>query len=239
MDDLRKLLKDLSIGFQERSIARELTDKLLDANPVGEILISAECWAEEWGVTLSSIWLVIDLFESKSYWNVVQDGSGSKLQSGGIASAAKAISRKKKRNVLEAVKSASHIDRANDLRLDSTNPSAISEVVEKIPAAERNFALNRGYAGWLPSSGFGIDGMVYRPDEGMKAKLSAELPSLDVEMCFSEMFDDLKTNYKIRPTMTAFPYWIFQWVKKNSERLAFVRSESEKNDLISAKMDDY
>ncbi len=239
MDEVKALIKKLSMDFQDRSILRELSDLLFNASPAGEIDLQVETWAKEWKLEESKIWSVIDLVEATKFWTIEQGLRQSVLKCTNIQSASKSISAKKKRTALASVKLGTEIDRAKALTLAKANPSLISEVTEKIPANLIKHALEEGYTGWLPCSSYGISGHIYRPDKGIKDKLSVEFPGICIDSCLAIMFDDLKHSHKHRPTMPRFPFWIRQWLKKNPDRVMIEKTDAEKAQMIAQRMDDY
>jgi hypothetical protein len=238
MDDLKSLIAKTQMSFLSRSIARELTDRLFDGRPMGEIEIQAEAWEKDWGVTLSDIWAVIDQLETLGFWVTQQGLEGSKLFCPLMASAAKAVAKSKQRKGMKTIKALATTDRAATLSLDKVGPSAISEVSDKIPKEKRKEALAGGYCGWLPASNFGVSGLVFKPDQGLRAKLLEEYPGACIDSAFGQMFHDLKAS-KDRPGIPHFPFWIRRWLKENPTRVVIKKTEDELDALIAQQMDDY
>lgn len=238
MDDLKSLIVKTQMSFLSRSVARELTDRLFDGRPMGEIDICAEEWAQEWGVAPSDIWTVIDQLEALSFWETKQGLEGSKLFCALMASSAKSVAKSKQRQGMKAIKALSSDDRAVALTLDKIGPSAISEISDKIPKDKRKEALAGGYTGWLPAANFGISGLVYKPDSGLIAKLLEENPGACIDSALGQMFHDLKAS-KDRPGVPAFPFWIRRWLKENPTRVVIKKTQAELSALIAQQMDEY
>lgn len=238
MDDLKSLIAKTQMSFLARSIARELTDRLFDGRPMGEIDIDAQDWAQEWGVASAEIWTVIDQLEALGFWETKQGLEGSKLFCALMASSAKAVAKAKQRKGMKTIKAMATDDRAIALTLDKIGPSSISEVSDKIPKDKRKEALAGGYTGWLPAANFGISGLVYKPDSGLLAKLLEENPGACIDSALGQMFQDLKAS-KDRPNVPAFPFWIRRWLKENPTRVVIKKTQAELSALIAQQMDDY
>jgi hypothetical protein len=238
MDDLQAVLKQLSLPFVMRSVARELTTCLLEARPAGELLLKVDDWALAWGVDTNQIWSTIEQLQQVDFWVVRQGIDSGTLSCPLIASSAKAISKKRQKAKLGMVKTQALMDRANALELSNVGPSAVSEVSTTIPKDQRKIALSGGYSDWLPAANFGVSGLIFRPDQGLKAQLLKEFTGICVESALALMFEDLKYS-KDRPSIPAFSFWIRRWIKANQDRVTAIKSEAEISSMVAQKLDEY
>lgn len=237
-DDLQKLFVETPTTFAERSVVRELTALMLASTPAGSIPLEAKGWSAEWGVSEAVIWGAIDRFQELRYWDVHNGVAGNRLVCESITGSAIALGKKKKRNTLKTIKDISSAERARALRLEDVGPSVVSEITDVIPKHKRKEALNTGYPGWLPSAYYWVDGIVFKPDQGMIIKLKETYPELCIDSSFSLMFDDLR-NSKDKPTIPNFPFWIVQWIKANPTRKVVDQSVDDIAKRAAMKMDDY
>lgn len=237
-DDLKKLLADNTTTFTDRSVARELTEMMFSCTPAGSIALDVGKWSAAWGLSESVIWNAIDRLQELRYWDVQNGVAGNRLVCESISGSAIALGKKKKRNTLKAIKEISSVERAHALRLEAVGPSIVSEVAEVIPKNKRKEALASGYPGWLPSAFYWVDGIVFKPDQGMINKLKETYPELCIDSSLSLMFDDLR-NSRDKPTIPNFPYWITQWIKANPTRKVVEQSVDDIAKRAASKMDDY
>lgn len=238
MDDLKSLLDRIQQPFMFRSIARELTDMLFESKPMGEVSVDADVWCESWGVSSNDIWGVIERLESELFWQTRQSMDGTILYCPLMASSAKSVAKKKKTQGLKRIKELSVKDRAAGLQLSNVGPSAVAEVSIKIPKEQRAKALAGGYTCWLPLVNFGVSGMVFKPDQGLIAKLGDEFPQVGIDTALAMMFEDLKRS-KDRPTMQGVTHWMRRWLEANGKNVQAPKTEQEMTALIQQQMDDY
>jgi hypothetical protein len=237
-EDLRKLLKANICTFLEKAVVRELSERLFAASPVGKISLEAKRWAQEWDVHESLVWAVIDRFQALKFWHVEQGAAGGHLVSAGMVGSASAIGKRKKNVALRQIKDMSAGDRANALKLSDLGPSSMSEITEVIALDSRQDALKHGYPGWLPTNLYWYEGVVYKPDEGLLAKLRAEFPELCIDSCLAQMFDDLRQS-KEKPTLKTMPFAISRWIKENPTRAVVEQTAEDVARLAALLEDDY
>ncbi|WP_274643830.1 hypothetical protein [Pseudomonas serbica] len=235
-EDLRKLLKANVCTFLEKAVVRELSERLFTASPVGKIALEAKRWAQEWDIPESLIWAVIDRFQAFKFWHVEQGAVGGHLVSAGMVGSASAIGKRKKNVALRQIKDLSAADRANALKLSDLGPSSMSQITEVISLDNRKDALSHGYPGWLPTNLYWYEGLVFKPDEGLLAKLRSEFPDLCIDSCLAGMFDDLRES-KQKPTLKTMPYAITRWIQENPTR-AVVEQTAEDVARLAAMLED-
>jgi hypothetical protein len=235
-EDLRKLLKANVCTFLERAAVRELSERLFAASPVGKIDLETKAWAQEWDISESLIWAVIDRFQSLKFWHVEQGALGGHLVCAGMVGSASTIGKRKKNVALRQIKDLSAADRANALKLSDLGPSSMSQITEVISLDNRKDALSHGYPGWLPTNLYWYEGVVFKPDEGLLKKLRADFPELCIDSCLAAMFDDLRDS-KQKPTVKTMPYAITRWIEANPAR-AVAEQTAEDVARIAAMLED-
>lgn len=238
MDVFIELLQKSGFDFIHRAIAREIRSLLDAAKPAGSLRIDVPDWSINWGLDPKAIWLVIDHFESQGFWMTASDEHSEpmlKLSSHGLASSAR--QKRDKSKVINKIKDAAREDRSFSLRLSSVSSSS-AEISLKIPKEERKTLLERGYCGWLPTLHFGLDGLAFKPDEGLISALSTEFPDSCVHSCLVEMFGDLRQARK-RPDLPNMPFWIRQWMAKHGGKIQRSKTDDEIAALINDKLDEY
>ena len=232
----------MGLDFQGRAIAREIDSMMQDGKQPGRLLIDAALWASEWGLSTDTVWAVIQKLETSGFWQIQDDLGGQVLHCPLITGSSKALAKSKKRNVMDAVKRQSAEHRANDMSLSDANlleRSKVSDVVETIPLETRFVQLSNPYAGWLPSDRYAAIGMVFRPDAALIEKLKAQFSSIDIDLTLSLMYEDLRECPHHRPSVTAFGYWMPNWIKKNESRLILDQQQHEQNEQLDSLLDSY
>lgn len=240
--ELTRALSKLGLDFQARAIAREIDAMLQDGKKPGRLLIDVAGWAGEWAVNGDDIWAVIQQLESSGFWQIQDELSGQVLHCPLITGSSKALARTKKRNVMDAVKRQSSEHRAHDMSLSDANlaeRSKVADVVEHIPLETRFVQLANPYAGWLPSDRYAAIGMVFRPDAALVDKLRSQFTAIDIDLALALMYEDLRECPHHRPSITAFGYWMPNWIKKNEARLTLDQKQHEQNVQLDSLLDIY
>lgn len=230
-DEMLALFRHELHSFSQRAIARELYDLMQDPKTPGECPLSVDEWSENWLVSSEDIWMVIDFMTERGLWQVEHGRFQDTLKSAQIKSASSILRKKGKRLDMKQIRKAAQADRSSDLGLADVLPSAVSEICRKIPLLERNTALQEGYAGWLPSDRYGLDGTVYVINQGMIDQWQDEFQDVDIGRALTLMFDDLKLERMERPKPATFPYWVKNWLKKHGESVV------SNDDVISVNTD--
>jgi len=237
-EDLRKLLKTNASTFLERAVARELGELLYAAVPIGQVDLDASNWAQTWGLSDELVWAVIDRFQALGFWQIEQNATGGMLVCESMVGTASVIGKRKKIVAMKSIKNMSADDRASSLKLSEIGPTAMSAITDIIPKDKRQEALNQGYPGWLPTSRYWFEGVIFKPDEGLISKLREEFPDLCIDSCLTKMFDDFK-KLKEKPTLKAMPFAIRRWIKANPTRAVVQQNAEDIALLAAARMDDY
>lgn len=225
-DDLGVLFKHELKSFLARAVVRELHALLLDPKKPGQCLITVEEWSADWEVSPACIWQVIDFMTDQGLWQISQEGIGDVLRCAQTKSASTAIKRKAKRLDLQKIRKAAQADRSADLGLTDVQPSAVSDMCKRIPFPERAQALREGYAGWLPTDRYGLDGTVFVINQGLADQLRAEFEHVDIEAALRFVFDDLRAERMERPKPAIFPFWLRNWLKKNADTMCAPSDEA-------------
>lgn len=238
LNDLEFIFVQLECSYAARSIARELSSRLMASAQIGRLELNIPAFAAECAVHEDDVWSVISAIEATDFWTVDQQMTGAWLVSTGIMTSAKAIAARRKKVVLKGIKLQTAVDRANSLRLSDIGSVMIDEVVARIPRAERDHALRKGYQGWLPSNMFGIDGTAFKPDQKLLSGLSEQFSGIDMAAALAMMFEDLKLG-RARPAMPAFSHWMKRWLIAKGSTVATSVSDDEMLDIIKNKGADY
>ena len=240
--ELTRALSKLGLSFQERGIAREIDALLHAEQQPGRIGVNVSEWACQWGVMPEDIWRVIQAMEGVGFWQTYDDIGGQVLHCPLLTGSSKALAKTKKRSAMAAVKQKSAEQRAVDMSLSDVNlteRSLMADVIEHIPLESRFARLSDPYAGWLPADRYAAIGMVFKPDSALLEKLSSQFPSIDMDLALAMMYEDLRECPHHRPSVSAFGYWMPNWIKKNESRLTLDQQKAAQSAQLDSLLDSY
>lgn len=233
---LSALMVKGKFNFQQRAIARELSEMLCAKSAKEGLELDVDKMSAEWDVSPQAIWRVVDDLAAEGFWyrNELRDTLVLKLSPKSRSMSPKAAAKKKpKVDVQKAAEAA----RAAGMRLSDVR-SASSATWRRIAEEERSEYIMKGYAGSFPSSAFYMNGATYAPDQAMTERLQAEYEGKDIEQAYVMMFEELRSPLK-RPSVARFPYWIYAWMKKRVNDIpSSVRAE-QVDALIAEKMSEF
>lgn len=240
--DLNKLIESAGFDFLERAVARELAILLTESPTIGSIPLVAEQWAQEWGQDQELIWSVIAKLELRGLWKHSQGMEGDVLVSKSLEQSVKLIQKRRKTHNMKQIKSGSSSDKIMNTCLESEKieiKSLFGEVAERLELDVRYVELKKHYSGWLPTSAFGANGQIYRPDAKLIEKLCEEFPDLDLELGLSMMYEDLRQHHKDRPSIDAMGYWMRRWLSRNAKNIVRAASEEQVSEQLNSLLDNY
>ncbi|MBB4861346.1 hypothetical protein HNP46_000157 [Pseudomonas nitritireducens] len=225
MDDLSHELRAAGMPFIERAICRELNAMLMAARPAGKLQMAVDAWAREWELPPEQLWSAIGALEKCGYWLVDYSNIEPLLICESISQAAKGIARKQTTRMHSRLKEKTVQDHVETLDLVKVGKSVVQEVTLIIPRAERKPFMEGGYPGWLPCENFSIDGIAFKPDDGLLQALRTEFPSVDIEAALALMFSELRHN--ARPKIRMMHLWIRNWLKESGSKAQVQASEED------------